>query len=101
MSAKQKTTPTPPVEDSVVINEEAGVAELTEVPQMPPSDPEQEQKEQIPPDTEKGDGDDLQYPAAHFLKSNWYSHKRKALEEALDKEKQYSYAQVERLLSKQ
>lgn len=65
------------------------------------------------PDTGNGDAPDdggdeldeddgsLKYPAEHFFKSNWYSHKRGELENLLEEDKEYSYAQVERMLSRQ
>lgn len=41
------------------------------------------------------------YPAEHFFNEQWYSHKRGKLETLLEEDKEYSYAQVERMLSRQ
>lgn len=40
------------------------------------------------------------YPAEHFFRSNWYSHRRGELEKLLGKDKEYSYAEVEKMLSR-
>lgn len=61
---------------------------------------ERKSKDTAPDSKIKDASGSPQYPAEYFLnRCNWYSHRRGELVKLLDKDKKYSYSQIEQILS--